>query len=111
MATTEKTATNTTTSKTSVIDVSLDGNAENIEKLVEFSKKISEQEMTIKSLETDKSNYESEIAKYKEDIARLQKVIADNFIATTEKPKEEIPKTRSFSDDYKDFIKQNSKKE
>ncbi len=98
--------TTTTTSKSSIEDVSL-GDAGNIEKLVEFTKTISEQKMQIQSLETDKANYEKEIEKYKTDIARLQKVIADNFIITTEKPKPDLTQPKSFNDAYKELIMEN----
>ena len=100
--------TTTTTTKSSVEDVSL-SDAGNIEKLVEFTKTISEQKMQIQSLETDKANYQAEIEKYKSDIARLQKVIADNFIITTDKPKPDIPQAKSFRDAYKDMIIENEK--
>lgn len=110
MSETNATTNTTTTAKSTTIDVSLDGSADNIEKLVEFTKKISEQDMKITSLEQDNANYKTEIEKYKSDIARLQKVIADNFIATTEKPKPDMPSPKSFSDAYKEFISENSKK-
>lgn len=98
--------TTTTSSKSSIEDVSL-SDAGNIEKLVEFTKTISEQKMQIQSLETDKANQQAEIEKYKSDIARLQKVIADNFIITTEKPKSELTQTKSFNDAYKELIMEN----
>lgn len=101
--------TTTTTTKSSVEDVSL-SNTGNIEKLVEFTKTISEQKMQIQSLETDKANYQAEIEKYKSDIARLQKVIADNFISTTEKPKSDLPQTKSFNDAYRELIMENEEK-
>ena len=109
MTETNGNTTTTSTAKSTTIDVSLDGSADNIEKLVEFTKKISEQDMKITSLEQDNANYKTEIEKYKSDIARLQKVIADNFIATTEKPKSDLPSPKTFTDAYKDFIKENSK--
>lgn len=109
MTETNGTTTTTTTAKSTTIDVSLDGSADNIEKLVEFTKKISEQDMQIKSLEQDRDNYKNEIEKYKSDIARLQKVIADNFIATTEKPKSDLPSPKSFNDAYRELISENSK--
>lgn len=103
-----QTGTTTTTSKSSVEDISISDTG-NIEKLVEFTKTISEQKMQIQSLETDKANQQAEIEKYKADIARLQKVIADNFIITTEKPTVDIPQTKSFKDAYREMIIENEK--
>lgn len=108
MSETNTNTSTTTTSNKTVIDTGL-GSAENVEKLVEFTKKISEQEMTIQSLQTDISSQKAEIEKYKTDIARLQKVIADNFIISTDKPKETMQVNKSFNDAYKEFIIENEK--
>lgn len=83
---------------------------EDVEKIVELSKKVSEQELDIKSLSDKCTDYESTIAKQKSDIERLQKIIADNFVATKDKPSSEIQPTKTFSDIYKEMIAQNTPK-
>jgi len=84
---------------------------EDVEKIVELSKKLSEQELSIKSLTDKCSDYETTISKQKSDIERLQKIIADNFVATKEKPSSEIQPTKTFSDIYKEMIAENTPKE
>lgn len=83
---------------------------DDVEKIVELSKKVSEQELSIKSLSDKCTDYETTIAQQKSDIERLQKIIADNFVATKEKPKSEIQPTKTFSDIYKEMIANNNKK-
>lgn len=84
---------------------------EDVEKIVELSKKVSEQELNIKSLSDKCADYETTISKQKSDIERLQKIIADNFVASKEKPISEIQPTKTFSDIYKEMIANNLSKE
>lgn len=84
---------------------------EDVEKIVELSKKVSEQELSIKSLTDKCTDYETTISKQKSDIERLQKIIADNFVATKDKPSSEIQPTKTFSDIYKEMIADNMPKE
>ena len=82
---------------------------ENIEQLVEMSKKVSELEMSNTSLNDKLKEYEEKITKQNDDIIRLQKIIADNFIASKEKPQSDISVSKSFSDKYLEMINKNSK--
>lgn len=84
---------------------------EDVEKIVELSKKVSEQELSIKSLSDKCTDYETTISKQKSDIERLQKIIADNFVASKEKPVSDIQPTKTFSDIYKEMIAQNTPKQ
>lgn len=84
---------------------------EDVEKLVELSKKVSEQDLTIKNLTDKCTEREAEIIKYKSDIERLQKIIADNFVASKEKPVSDIPAKKTFSDIYREMIANNEKRD
>jgi len=84
---------------------------EDVEKIVELSKKLSEQELSIKSLTDKCTDYETTISKQKSDIERLQKIIADNFVATKDKPNPELQPTKTFNDIYKEMIIENTPKQ
>ena len=84
---------------------------EDVEKIVELSKKVSEQELSIKSLSDKCTDYETTISKQKSDIERLQKIIADNFVASKEKPVSDIQPTKTFGDIYKEMIANNTPKQ
>ena len=82
---------------------------EEVEKVVELSRKIDDQNATIVSLTDKNAENEKIIAKQKQDIERLQKIIADNFVASKQKKTETLA-TKSFNDIYKEMIINNSKK-
>lgn len=83
---------------------------EDVERIVELSKKVSEQETEIVGYKDKISTCEAEIEKYKSDIIRLQKIISDNFVASKEQPKSEITASKTFADVYKEMIEKNNKR-
>ena len=83
---------------------------DDVEKIVELSKRVSELENEITGYKTKITDYESTIEKNRSDIIRLQKIISDNFVATKESPKTEIVTTKSFADVYREMIDNNMKK-
>lgn len=78
-----------------------------IEQLVEMSKRVSELELSNTGLNDKLKEYETTISKQQDDINRLQKIIADNFVASKEKPKADISTSKSFNDIYSEMIKSN----
>ena len=84
--------------------------------VTELIAKIDEQNKRILELETQNKNFENEISKFNEsitnkdnEITKLQKILANNFVASSEKPKDDL-KTVPFEDAYKQMIENNRKK-
>lgn len=85
-------------------------NTDDVEKIVELSKKVTQLESEIDGYKSKITDYENTIQKNKDDIVRLQKIISDNFVASKETPKSEIATVKTFADVYKEMIEQNSRK-
>lgn len=78
-------------------------------KIDEQNKKIFEMENKNKSLEDDITKFNETINAKDSEITKLQKILATNFVASTEQPKKD-EQFVSFSDAYKNMIENNKKR-